>query len=238
MMFCSYDTAYTERYLGQPHVMRNEYEYASLLNRVKPLLCSADARDDHDHDCADVKASGKRLLVIHGLLDDNVHARHALLLLQVDYGYMSLLLLLLLLLLMLLLSNLLLLPLPLMLMLQQLSRMKQEHVSEVWFQVRHVHVSQHYFHVVHSLLLPDEGHSVTNRSNQVQHACFATSRYHHDHHLHHHRHHHHNHHHSHHHRHHNNHHHRRNHNHNHSPPPSSQRLVERTSVDFLLQRIE
>ena len=130
MMFCSYDTAYTERYLGQPHVMRNEYEDASLLNRVKPVLCSTDASDDHghDHDCADAKSSGKRLLVIHGLLDDNVHARHALLLLQVEYGHMSLLMLMLLLLL------LLMLPLLLMLMLQHLSRVKQEHVSEVCFQ--------------------------------------------------------------------------------------------------------
>ncbi len=73
--------------------------------------------------------------MIHGLLDDNVHARHALLLLQVEYGHMSLLMLMLLLLL------LLMLPLLLMLMLQHLSRVKQEHVSEVCFQALHFHVT-------------------------------------------------------------------------------------------------
>ncbi len=78
--------------MGLPCDMRIEYQQASLLHRVQALLHSADAahaarpaETDADAVCdaADCNPRGKRLLLIHGLLDDNVHARHALLLLQV-----------------------------------------------------------------------------------------------------------------------------------------------------------
>ena len=51
-----YDTAYTERYMGTPKDNPKGYEASSVLNRV------ADLRGD--------------LLVIHGMLDENVHFRH------------------------------------------------------------------------------------------------------------------------------------------------------------------
>jgi hypothetical protein len=68
--------------------MRTEYQQASLLHRVQALLRPDDAAhaaetDAAACDAADCNPRGKRLLLIHGLLDDNVHARHALLLLQV-----------------------------------------------------------------------------------------------------------------------------------------------------------
>ncbi len=65
--------------MGMPQGMRSEYEQASLLSRVQANLCSNES--DGDAGRRDVRS--KRLLLIHGLLDDNVHARHALLLLQV-----------------------------------------------------------------------------------------------------------------------------------------------------------
>jgi hypothetical protein len=72
--------------MSTPQRMRREYEQASLLSRVQVLLRNAD--DDADADDGDValsrgNAHGKRLLLIHGLLDDNVHSRHVFLLLQV-----------------------------------------------------------------------------------------------------------------------------------------------------------
>ena len=75
--------------MSTPQCMRQEYEQASLLSRVQVLLRDADDdADDADADDGDVAlcrgdAHGKRLLLIHGLLDDNVHARHVFLLLQV-----------------------------------------------------------------------------------------------------------------------------------------------------------
>jgi hypothetical protein len=80
-----YDTAYTERYMGQPRFMREEYERASLLSKVKVLLRDSDASaaGDAQGRGSRIAASSKRLLLIHGLMDDNVHARHVLLLLQV-----------------------------------------------------------------------------------------------------------------------------------------------------------
>ncbi len=54
--FRYYDTAYTERYMGTDEDNHEGYEQASVLNKAGAL-------------------SGK-LLVIHGLIDENVHFRH------------------------------------------------------------------------------------------------------------------------------------------------------------------
>jgi dipeptidyl-peptidase-4 len=51
-----YDTCYTERYMGTPHDNSKGYQAASVLTRAESL------RGD--------------LLVIHGMLDENVHFRH------------------------------------------------------------------------------------------------------------------------------------------------------------------
>jgi dipeptidyl-peptidase-4 len=53
-----YDTAYTERYLGNPSMNDSPYERASLLSRAAALT--------------------RPLLLIHGLADDNVLAAHTL----------------------------------------------------------------------------------------------------------------------------------------------------------------
>ena len=53
-----YDTAYTERYLGDPRQDPAPYERASLLNRAAEL--------------------SRPLLLLHGLADDNVLAAHTL----------------------------------------------------------------------------------------------------------------------------------------------------------------
>jgi dipeptidyl-peptidase-4 len=53
-----YDTGYTERYMGRPAEEPAAYAAASVLT--------------HAH-----RISG-RLLLVHGLLDENVHARHTL----------------------------------------------------------------------------------------------------------------------------------------------------------------
>lgn len=53
-----YDTAYSERYLGNPHLDDSKYEQFSLINRAHKL--------------------SKPLLIIHGLADDNVLAMHSL----------------------------------------------------------------------------------------------------------------------------------------------------------------
>jgi dipeptidyl-peptidase-4 len=53
-----YDTAYTERYLGDPNSDSAPYEQTSLLNRAAHLA--------------------RPLLLIHGLADDNVLAAHTL----------------------------------------------------------------------------------------------------------------------------------------------------------------
>jgi dipeptidyl-peptidase 4 len=52
-----YDTCYTERYMGTPQNNPDGYRDSSVLHRVAPLR-------------------GK-LLVIHGMLDENVHFRHS-----------------------------------------------------------------------------------------------------------------------------------------------------------------
>jgi dipeptidyl-peptidase-4 len=54
--FRYYDTAYTERYLGRPEIDPKPYDQASILNFLDTL-------------------SGD-LLVIHGLIDENVHFHH------------------------------------------------------------------------------------------------------------------------------------------------------------------
>ena len=73
--------------MGMPQAMRSEYERSSLLSRAQAALCSDECRADGDCDVRNGDGGRdvccKRLLLIHGLLDDNVHARHALLLLQV-----------------------------------------------------------------------------------------------------------------------------------------------------------
>ena len=51
-----YDTAYTERYMGTPKENSSGYESSSALKRA-----------------ADLKG---RLLIVHGMLDENVHFRH------------------------------------------------------------------------------------------------------------------------------------------------------------------
>ena len=53
-----YDTAYTERYLGDPHQNPDAYEGSSLLSLAPQLQCP--------------------LLLIHGLADDNVAVAHTL----------------------------------------------------------------------------------------------------------------------------------------------------------------
>ena len=67
--------------MGLPQDMSGAYEEASLLHRVQRELHRAGGGGGGSGD-SDGASSGKRLLLIHGLLDDNVHARHALLLLQ------------------------------------------------------------------------------------------------------------------------------------------------------------
>jgi dipeptidyl-peptidase-4 len=52
-----YDTGYTERYMGTPKTNPSGYKASSVLARVESL-------------------NGK-LLVIHGMLDENVHFRHS-----------------------------------------------------------------------------------------------------------------------------------------------------------------
>ena len=53
-----YDTAYTERYLGDPHVDAGPYELSDLIRRA-PDLC-------------------RPLMLVHGMVDDNVVAAHTL----------------------------------------------------------------------------------------------------------------------------------------------------------------
>lgn len=53
-----YDTAYTERYLGDPAVAANDYDHCSLL--------------------LDAERLQRPLLLIHGLADDNVVVAHSL----------------------------------------------------------------------------------------------------------------------------------------------------------------
>lgn len=60
--FRYYDTAYTERYMGTDEVNHAGYEHASVINFVSRLQ--------------------GRLLVIHGMIDENVHFRHTALLID------------------------------------------------------------------------------------------------------------------------------------------------------------
>ncbi len=53
-----YDTAYTERYLGNPTQEPDAYQQASLLDRAQQL--------------------SRPLMLIHGLADDNVFVAHTL----------------------------------------------------------------------------------------------------------------------------------------------------------------
>jgi predicted esterase len=53
-----YDSAYTERYMGRPSDHPDEYRRASVLEHASRL-------------------KGKHLLLIHGVLDENVHFRHS-----------------------------------------------------------------------------------------------------------------------------------------------------------------
>lgn len=51
-----YDTFYTEKYMGLPSENEEEYEYGSVMHHVKNM-------------------KGK-LLLVHGMIDENVHFRH------------------------------------------------------------------------------------------------------------------------------------------------------------------
>ncbi|XP_052143895.1 uncharacterized protein LOC127763284 [Oryza glaberrima] len=51
-----YDTFYTEKYMGLPSEQRDAYRYGSIMHHVKNLR--------------------GRLLLIHGMIDENVHFRH------------------------------------------------------------------------------------------------------------------------------------------------------------------
>ena len=53
-----YDTMYSERYMGLPASNREGYAASSVM-----------------HHCANLTRQ-QRLLIVHGLLDENVHARH------------------------------------------------------------------------------------------------------------------------------------------------------------------
>jgi dipeptidyl-peptidase 4 len=63
-----YDTHYTERYLGHPDQHPEAYRVSSLVDAQGELLEAADEPD----------RGWPRLLLIHGLADDNVVAAHAL----------------------------------------------------------------------------------------------------------------------------------------------------------------
>lgn len=54
-----YDTCYTERYMGLPSENPEGYKNSSILSRIASL-------PDEEN----------RLLVIHGLIDENVHFHH------------------------------------------------------------------------------------------------------------------------------------------------------------------
>ena len=54
--WAGYDTAYAERYLGRPSTNPNGYRHASLLDGVASLR--------------------GRLMLLHGMVDENVHPRH------------------------------------------------------------------------------------------------------------------------------------------------------------------
>jgi dipeptidyl-peptidase-4 len=54
-----YDTHYTERYMGTPATNPEGYERSSVMAHVGPAL-----RDRH-------------LMLVHGLIDENVHFRHS-----------------------------------------------------------------------------------------------------------------------------------------------------------------
>lgn len=51
-----YDTFYTEKYMGLPSMNLEDYEYASVMHHVPTM-------------------KGK-LLLVHGMIDENVHFRH------------------------------------------------------------------------------------------------------------------------------------------------------------------
>jgi dipeptidyl-peptidase 9 len=57
-----YDTGYTERYMGLPKQSAQAYRNGSVLLRV-------DQFPDSDED-------GDRLVIVHGLRDENVHFAH------------------------------------------------------------------------------------------------------------------------------------------------------------------
>jgi dipeptidyl-peptidase-4 len=59
-----YDTAYTERYLGLPEDARDAYAHSSLLESAAEAVAGTD--------------EGRPLLLIHGMVDDNVVAAHTL----------------------------------------------------------------------------------------------------------------------------------------------------------------
>ncbi|CAD5121295.1 DgyrCDS9824 [Dimorphilus gyrociliatus] len=60
-----YDTAYTERYMGLPESSKANYEQSSVINMVPKF-------PDEEN----------RLLIFHGLMDDNVHFQHTVFLIE------------------------------------------------------------------------------------------------------------------------------------------------------------
>lgn len=79
--WAGYDTAYTERYMGYPHappgpacggglwdpadVCADAYAASSVLSSARALAAGAEG------------GGGRRLLLVHGLIDENVHVRHS-----------------------------------------------------------------------------------------------------------------------------------------------------------------
>lgn len=60
-----YDTAYTERYMGTPQQNAEAYKKSSVISKVD-MLPNQDGR----------------ILIVHGMLDENVHFQHAILLIN------------------------------------------------------------------------------------------------------------------------------------------------------------
>ena len=54
-----YDTAYTERYMGLPQMNSEEYKQSAVLSKISKL-----------------PNQEGRLLIVHGMIDENVHFQH------------------------------------------------------------------------------------------------------------------------------------------------------------------
>ena len=79
--WAGYDTAYTERYMGTPAKNAAGYAAASVMTYADRLVRPGERVGDGAHNSAAAAARGAtvsppRLLIVHGLIDENVHARH------------------------------------------------------------------------------------------------------------------------------------------------------------------